>query len=249
MYEKELQILGLSEKESTVYLAALELGPDTAQNLAKKAGINRPTTYVQIESLKKKGLMGEVEQGKKTLYVAETPERLEMLLDLFEKDLQFKKAEVARVLPSLLEMFAGQGDRPKVRFFKGKEAVIAITKDYLNVKDKKIESLTNLDRVLDIFPKHMSDYTIKRVARGIKGYVIYTRQAGPLPELNDPGKLREVKYVSSDKLSFSADINIYDDKVAISTYKEEPVSIVVESKMIADTMRSIFYFIWNGLEK
>lgn len=249
MYEKELQILGLSEKESAVYLAALELGPDTAQNLAKKAGINRPTTYVQIESLKKKGLMGEVEQGKKTLYVAETPERLEMLLDLFEKDLQFKKTEVARILPSLIEMFAGQGDRPRVRFFKGKEATAAITKEYLNVKGKKIESLTNLDRVLDIFPKHPSDYTPKRIARGIKGYLIYTRQAGPLPELNDPNKLREAKYISSERLPLLADINIFDDKVAISTYKEEPISIVIESKMIADTMRSVFYFIWNGLEK
>lgn len=40
MYEKELISFGLSEKEAKVYLAALELGAETAQNLSKKAGIN-----------------------------------------------------------------------------------------------------------------------------------------------------------------------------------------------------------------
>ena len=55
MYEKELQDLGLSEKEAKVYLTALEMGAETAQNIAKKANVNRATTYVQIDSLKAKG--------------------------------------------------------------------------------------------------------------------------------------------------------------------------------------------------
>jgi|SRR3989344_829968 len=67
LYEKELQALGLSEKEAKVYLAALVLGPDTVQNIAKKAGINRPTAYLQIESLKEKGIISEVEKDKKIL--------------------------------------------------------------------------------------------------------------------------------------------------------------------------------------
>ncbi len=70
MYEKELQNLGLTEKEARTYLASLELGPETAQNIAKKTGINRATTYVQIESLKKRGLMSEFEKGALDILVA-----------------------------------------------------------------------------------------------------------------------------------------------------------------------------------
>ena len=113
MYEKELQALGLSEKEAKVFLASLELGPDTVQNIAKKSGINRPTAYVQIESLKKKGLMSEVEKGKKVLNTAESPERLSSLLNALEKELDFKKIEIKRILPALQELSLGAGERPK----------------------------------------------------------------------------------------------------------------------------------------
>ncbi len=247
MYEKELKTLGLSEKEAKIYLAALELGTDTVQNIAKKAGINRPTTYVQIESLKKRGLMSEVEKGKKTLYTAESPERLTSLLNTFEKELGFKKAEVQRILPKLAELFSSTGEKPKVRFFEGMEAVEALLEDFLKVKIKKIESIINLDKLFGMFPKHESDYSLRRVAKGIKGYTIYTRGAGPIDNANDPSKLREAKYISFEKLPISADITIYDNKVAISTYKVKPISVIIESKEIADTARGIFYFIWDTL--
>ena len=247
MYEKELQTLGLSEKEAKVYLATLELGSDTVQNIAKKAGINRPTTYVQIESLKKRGLIGEVERGKKTLYTAESPERLSSLLNAFEKDLGFKRAEVNRILPKLSELFSGTGEKPRVRFFEGMEAVEALIEDFLKVKNKKIESITNLDKLFGMFPKHETDYSSRRIAKGIKGLSIYTRAAGPLTGATDPARFREAKYISPDKLLISADFTIYDDKVAISTYKAKPISVIIESQEIADTARAIFYFIWNSI--
>ena len=52
---KELQDMGLSEKEAKIYLASLEIGRATADQLAKQAKIVRSTTYVQLESLMKKG--------------------------------------------------------------------------------------------------------------------------------------------------------------------------------------------------
>jgi len=55
MLIQELQKLGLSDKESKVYLASLELGPAPIAAIAKQASVNRPTTYVIIESLIKKG--------------------------------------------------------------------------------------------------------------------------------------------------------------------------------------------------
>src|SRR3989344_4562656 len=131
LYEKELQALGLSEKEAKVYLAALVLGPDTVQNIAKKAGINRPTAYLQIESLKEKGILSEVEKDKKVLYMAESPDRLSSLLNTYEKELAFKKAELERVMPSLLESFNKAGERPKVRFFEGKQAADLLRGEFL----------------------------------------------------------------------------------------------------------------------
>jgi len=248
MYEKELENIGLSEKETKVYLAALELGPETVQNISKKSGINRATTYVQIESLKSKGLMSEFEKGKKTFYIAESPSRLSRLLNVFEKDLELKKAEVSRILPFLNDIFAGAGEKPKVRFFEGMEGARAMQDDFLSVEDKKIQSFTNLDKLFELLPRHEEDYTKRRIEKGIQTEVIYTRKAGPVENASEPSKLRNAKFVNPDKFPMSADITIFGNKVAMVTYKAKPIGVVIEDQDIADTMRAIFYLMWENMK-
>jgi sugar-specific transcriptional regulator TrmB len=247
MYEKELQNLGLSDKESKVYLASLELGADTAQNLAKKAGINRATTYVQIDSLKKKGLMSEFEKGKKAYYVAESPKRLSNLLGILEKELELKRSEIKGVLPALEGMFAGMGERPKVRFFEGHEGARAMTEDFLLTKDKNIVAFLNLDLLFQAFPKYDQDFTKPRVTSKVMSTVIYTREAGPVPEDTSTKQYRKAKYVSPKKLTLSSNITIYDDKVAILDLKNKVIGVIIENKDIADTLKSIFMGFWNLL--
>ena len=247
MYSKELQHLGLSEKEAKVYLASLELGPDTAQNIAKKAAINRPTAYVQIESLKHRGLMSETQKGKKTLYSAESPRRLSSLLNSLEKELAYKKTEIDKVLPSLTQLFESAGERPKVRFYEGSEGIRAVEDDFLRVKNKFIQGIINMDKLRELFPNH-TDYSKRRIAKKIKSQVIYTQKGGALPAMSDPAKLREGRYITPEKFPISSDISIYDNKVALVPYKPNPIVAIVENQEIADTMRALFFLIWNSLQ-
>lgn len=246
-YEKELQNAGLSEKEAKVYLAALELGPDTAQNIAKRAGINRATTYVQIEELKERGLMSELEKGKKTLYVAEQPDRLLTLLNTFEKELNFKKTEVARILPILSGLFASAGERPKVRFYEGVEGTAAVREEFLKTKSRQTEGFINLDRLFDLFPGYENEFTTKRIAKGLRSLVIYTRKDGPLQGATDSTKLREARFIEYGKLPIEADITIFDNKVSFASYNSKPIAIIIESKEIASTLRGIFHTLWSSL--
>lgn len=246
MYEKELENLGLSEKEVKVYLAALELGPETVQNIARRADINRPTTYLQIESLKEGGLMSEFQKGKKTLYSAESPNRLLSLLNTLERNLEFKKSEAQRILPLLNDIFTKVGERPRVRFFEGLAGAKAIQEDFLLLKNKKIEAFTNFDKLFEIFPKHEDDYTKRRIINGIEALVIYTRADGPVDNATNPSKLRKTKFIPNNKFPMTADVTIFDDKVALITYKAKPVGVIIENKDIADAVRAIFYLIWNS---
>lgn len=246
MYEKELQNLGLSEKESKIYLTSLELGAETAQNIAKKSGINRATTYVQIDSLKKKGLMSEFEKGKKTFYVAESPQRLSGLLNVFEKELDLRRAEAGRILPALLDMFLGMGERPKVRFFEGNEGIESIRQDFLKTKDDVIQGFINLDALMASAIGDPDLNAKRRIEHKITSNLLYSRADGPLSNFSDPQKMRVAKYIPTNKFSIAADITMYDNKVAIITYKENHIGVIIESKEIADTLRAIFYAIWNN---
>src|SRR3989338_8513836 len=104
MFEK-LKNLGLSENEAKTYMAMLELGPSVVVEIARKSQINRPTTYVQIESLKRKGLISTQVQGKKQLFIAESPDKLELLIDSELKTVEDKKNELSNYLPKLLNLF------------------------------------------------------------------------------------------------------------------------------------------------
>ena len=88
MRTNDLMDIGLSEKEAAVYLALLELGSDTVQHIAKKSAVNRATTYVILDSLKKKGVVSTVEKGTKTHFQAESPESLRKLIRLQEAEIK-----------------------------------------------------------------------------------------------------------------------------------------------------------------
>ncbi len=106
MLNLELRKLGLKEKEVSVYLAALELGFSSVQNVAKKAALSRPTVYKIIKELTKKGLMREVKrqgavQGERTYFAAESPDALLGLLRTQKREVEEREREFVRIISSL----------------------------------------------------------------------------------------------------------------------------------------------------
>lgn len=247
MYEKELQNLGLTEKEAKVYTTALELGPDTVQNIAKQSGINRATTYVQIDLLKEKGLMSEFEKGKKTYYVAESPNRLKNLLSSIEKELELKKNEAGAVIPQLLSLFEGMGERPKVRFFEGIEGVRAMHQDLLTTKNKTTQGFLYLDDLFNSFPEYQNEFTKYRIKKKITSHIIYTQKGGPRPDAVNKKDYRIAKFIDNKKFPINASITLYDNKVSILTSKPSPTGVIIENKPIAETFQAIFYWMWSKL--
>jgi HTH-type transcriptional regulator, sugar sensing transcriptional regulator len=240
----KLKNLGLSDNEAKVYLAMLELGPATVLEIAAKAAINRPTTYVQIETLKKKGLVSTQTKGKKLIYIPESPEQLEHLLERESREVEDKMDDLKAVLPELTTMFNLSDEKPQVRFFEGKEGLIKIQDEFLKNKGKESISLSSADDVVNVFPGHPEKYTPRRVKKGIKSRLIYTSRRGPFLK-NDPDLLREVKFISPEKLPFVLDVLVYDDVVAIANLKGKISGVIIKNKGIAESFKSLLNFIWN----
>lgn len=123
-----LRQIGLEEKEAAVYLALLELGTASVHPIATKAGIKRPTAYLILEELQKKGLTSLVPRAGKTLYTAQSPEKL-------VQDLSKKQEMVKRFLPNLLALYNAKADKPQVQLFEGKQAVRDLYDKLLTAKN------------------------------------------------------------------------------------------------------------------
>ncbi len=120
----ELRKLGLNEKEVKVYLAGLELGPNSVQNIAKMAKITRPTTYEIIKGLEEKGLFVEVKQKKKRYFVAQSPERILGILRTQKREIEEREREFIRIIAALEAKYSKE--KGEVKLFKGKEGLKAL---------------------------------------------------------------------------------------------------------------------------
>jgi sugar-specific transcriptional regulator TrmB len=245
---KELQDIGLSEKEARVYLASLDIGRATADQLAKQSKIVRSTTYVQLESLMKKGLVSTYEEGKKTYFAPESPEYLKRVLELQKSEFEAKEKELGNFLPELLHKFEGAGDRPIVRFFDGKEGIINLREETLKTKDKTLYVLSSNDSLASLLPIEERDaFSKRRSEKGILTKLLYTRKEGKLSEQATSGTERA--YVSPEKLPLATDIVIFDDSVGIMTLKGKLLGVLIQSKEVHDSMLSIFNLLWEHSDK
>jgi sugar-specific transcriptional regulator TrmB len=242
--QKELEALGLSEKEARIYLAALEIGRATADQLAKHSKIVRPTAYVQIKQLMAMGLMSTYEEGKKTYFAPESPATLGRLLDRQKESLRTSESLLSSILPMLTQEFEGAGERPVVRFFPGKEGIASVREEILTTKQKKTFIIFSPENLSQMYgEKYLNEYSDRRKALGIHSRGIYTYKekinSGVLDDLT------ERRTFPSNILPLTVDIYIYDDKVAILSLEGSLFGLVVQSEQISLSMKCIFDFLWN----
>ncbi len=243
----KLKQLGLSEKEAKVYLAALELGEATVQEIAKQASINRPTTYVQIERLIKLGLMSSVEKKGKMHFIAEDPIQLSKLLDEQKKEIEEKVKFFEKILPEIKSIHNLDRKKSRVRFFEGLEGLRSIKDEILKTKDKEIKAFFSVDDFNNIFSEEeRNKYLNRRLKKGIKVKGLYTRSKGPFEKVT---RGDDVRMIPKKDFPISSDVTIFSDKVAISALKDEIVGVIIENKEIATVFRSIFNLVWGATKK
>ncbi len=239
---KNLINIGFSEKETAVYLALLELGKRTVSPIARKSGINRTTVYDILESLVSKGLVSI--SGKEPLqeYVAESPEKIIRLMETGIERKQQELEEAKKLVPELKSLH-NVSDRPRVRFYEGTEGLEQVYEDTLT-SHEPIRAYATYDDMEKALPGYFPKYFYRRANKGIKIRAIFPyTKAGVELSKNDTEQLRETAIVPMEDFYFTPEINIYDNKVMIASWKEK-LGITIESSEIAEAMKKIFELAW-----
>lgn len=245
MLELQLQKLGLTDKEASVYIATLEFGFAPVQNIAEKANVNRTTAYVAIEGLIQKGLISQFEKDHKRYFAAENPDNIERILKVKEQQLMQDQQSVSNLLPELKALFNFGSLKPKVRYYEGVEGVKNTLQLLLDGPGRLLKGFTNLDNVYKHFPDHDKDYVKRRIENSIRTKVLYTRKAGLIKNASNPSLLRQALFVPLDKYPLGADLTIAVDKVVIvSFYKDPIIGIIIEDRGLATTLDTLFELSW-----
>ena len=238
---KNLVEFGLSEKEAAVYISLLELELAGVNEIAKKAGINRSSAYVVLESLKSKGLVGISDDKKVRQYIAASPETLHRVASDMARKQEDLRKNIDSIVPELKLLYKNIKHKPKVSVFEGKEGLITAFEDILNCKDKLMRVTSRLDSLVHIIPPdYFPKYVQKRIKIGIKMLGIH-----PDDELSRRLKRVSIGFdepilIPKEKYLSSADTAIYDNKIGFMSPKDGGIAIIIESQEVADVMKNIF---------
>lgn len=240
--EESLRNLGLNSKESTVYVTLLSLGQSTAYAIAEKSGLKRPTVYVVLEDLRKKGLVLKIPHAKKQVFTAKSPEEF-----FSEAEDRLRLAKSA--LPQLLAIAEKPEKNFKTLYYEGEENVKGVLSN-INKRMQGKEILGFYAREPEDLSPQMREFFHEWNEEGKK---LGVTLRGITPD--DPSlqwyKGREeyfgakMKYMDPKIYLSDCSIEIGDNFVQIFSLRHMQV-ILLENPDIADTMRQIFEMVWGS---
>lgn len=251
MLYKVLTNLGLTEKESTVYLTLLELGTASAFDISKQNKIPYSTVHVNLNNLEQKGLITKYEQNKTSRFSIIGPDALTKYINKKKKELDDQTQELENAFSELTAIYSSSQAKPRIKLYCGKDSVESIERDADNEFDRlnapTVYSFTPID-ILDEFDP--IDSTVdRRLKRGQKLKIIYTHQDG-IQNLTDPAKLREARFLSREQFPFNSMIVIAPNhSIRLYSFRDNFIGIWIDDRDMANTLKTIFDICWRRAQK
>ncbi|MEK7648066.1 MAG: helix-turn-helix domain-containing protein [Patescibacteria group bacterium] len=235
-----LQSLGLTPLQAAVYIAALELGQSSIQDLSRKSGVKRTSIYNFITDLKTRGLITQTRKKKRLVYSAVHPEQL---LEIEKTRL----TELERLMPELTAIYNKSESKPRVTFYERLDGTEEVYADMLSEK-KPILVYEDLEHMKSgMRPGFYSTWPGERARRGIPLKSI-SRDSATAREFTKHNikLLRQTKFMTAPPLK--TEINIYGDKVALMSFRQDaPFCVLIEDRDIAQTLRTTWEQLWERL--
>lgn len=237
-----LRSFQLTQKEITIFTKVLELGSQPASRIARICEMPRNTVRSILDALVKKGLMVKTSRANTQYYATEKKESL-------IRALKYKKMRLEEEIENQIQLLESYGEelsarhwaksRPRITFYEGISGLEKVYEDTLTAK-YGLKSWASTDDMLAAMPAYFKTYFRRRKEKGIPMRSIHpdTASAKEIAK-NNLAQLRESALVPLEKFSWTPEVQIYNNRVNIASWKEK-LGIIIESEEIADAMRSFF---------
>lgn len=234
--------LGLTENEAKVYLAALTLGPTTILKLAQAAETKRTTVYSVVESLKMKGLITIEVKGFKKLFVAESPEKLETILEN-------RKTLLAKTLPEFSALYNLKGGESQIKYYEGLSGIKSVYENLIrDVRPKEDYSIiSHQEQWINLDPEFFLDFTKRRAKLNINIRLLVQDS----PTAREHKRLEKtfnehIKILPKDT-SLNTNLVVIPKKVVIHQLTPPIMAIVIENQSVVRMHQQLFEIIWRTI--
>jgi len=230
---------GLSSKEARIFMFLLETGPSKAASIFKALPkLKKGNTYALLEKLEKKELVLK----KGSWFEPLPPQNLLAKLKKKTQNLQNSLQYLESSLPELNSLYKLSVGKPTIRYFEGKPGIKEIFEDIYAPKEV-VYGCVDLDEADQALPQYITSKLIpKRIKNKVKAvsFISDSDQAKEVKK-QDKKHLRESYLLDPKKYPLPAEIDVYDDKIAMLTFtKGEFLGLLIENEALATSLKSIF---------
>ena len=240
---ESLMTVGLSDKETAIYIALLQSGKASLSDIAKSTHIRRTTIYQHISSLLKKGFVSKSIKGKRLLYVPEDPKKV---LDTFEKG----KAAFLQHAPHMEQLYLNARHKPNVRLYEGSEGIAQILME-VSSSLVPIDAFFSPEKFFRSVSKKDSDNFLSAIQKNgnvLRDLVEFDTSAEAFIKgvRKHQNSFHKVKLLPKD-FSASVDVLVTGDKVAMISF-DHMIGVIIENAEIAKFHKSTHSFFWKNLK-
>ncbi|MGV8168707.1 MAG: TrmB family transcriptional regulator [Candidatus Nanoarchaeia archaeon] len=247
---------GLTEGESKVYLALLEIGNSTIGPIIEKSKVARSFAYNILNSLIEKGLVSYTVKEKVKTYQAAEPSRILDYIEKKKQQLDEDKKNIEKILPKL-KMLQEAAPKTSVAVFEGFRGVQTAFEHHEDQVKKGEEYLCfgGYPTQKNIYHNYWMKHHVERAKKGVKTRMLFDRDVSEeIMKNRNSYKLCDTRKFHK-KLKLPAWFLIYKDTTTIfleatPDFKNtEDLAIEIVNKEIADTFRTLFEDYWQQTKK
>jgi sugar-specific transcriptional regulator TrmB len=243
--------LGLTNNQAKIYLALLQAGPATANELAKNSKISRPDIYRIIPFLQKKGLVEKLMTKPSSFQAIPATYVLPTLLKNKTTEQSQLKKKTEDLLSDLKNNHAKkETQRVKTEFIliPGKKVVVQRLKEAIETAQTSVSAVTSKKRFSAAILEFAKTYETV-LKRGVKirivtEYHVADTAASRIVQTLSRDPNFEVKYFAAPP---SAIVAIFDNKEVCITM--HPTAQLAEASAIWSNNRSFVALAQNYFEK
>lgn len=240
---KELELLGLSEKESLVFQVLLERGRLSVSEIAKELKLKRPTLYSYLETLKNNGLVNEeIFKGKRFYRPVSRPTLTKIIKS---------KAEGLKKLPDIIKQlsFSKPSALSGVSVYHGKKGVLALGSEIASYEGE-VFYLGSLEGISHIVGERYYEEFYNKTRRKKLGtdYMIsdFTKMTVRYFH-KESGMFTKRRFLPTD-LKVDGCFVIFGDKLVVAQYKPEIIAYLLEDKGLTEIFKLSYLSLWKDLE-
>ena len=243
--KQELQQIGLRYFEIELYAALIAKGPRSISQLARELKLHRPAIYKLLKTLRKMGLIAPQVKSWGRFVEAEPPEEVLLSIRGHKQKIQSLETHFLEALPSISADYDKNLFSPKIRFYKGKEGLIAAYHRTLVEASKEILFYGNASLFIRLVGDAQEyEWREIRIAKKLSTRLLALKDdMAENLKINDEKELRKTKFLDMPKFG---SFYMLSGGTIILLDLMLPLALAVKDKPLADMFRENFEALWKA---